>query len=173
MAAGVLSGYLCIANCRVRATSGPRPEISPARVPQVCRSIVLRFWLEVVELAARLRKVARVGRGDHVNPTGPKTAHKSPRPWRPRQGTDEGGSHRFRGRGKDFLDRSFLSRDVAVDLVPVGVVVGESGVNLRQREGARSWRRSLRESDPGCTSRRCTAGLCGSPVISQSGFRYR
>ena len=50
-------------------------------------------------------------------------------------GTDEGGSLRFRGRGKDFFDRSIFGRDVAVNLVPVGVVVGQGRVNLRQRKG--------------------------------------
>ena len=57
-----------------------------------------------------------------------------PRPWRPRQGADGGGSHRFRGRGKDFIDLSILGRNVAVNLVPVGVVVSEGRVDLRQCE---------------------------------------
>ena len=35
---------------------------------------------------------------------------------------------------KDLLDRSILGCDVAVNLVPVGVVVSESRVNLRERK---------------------------------------
>ena len=65
---------------------------------------------------------------------------------------------------------------------------GWRGSRSRPREsapvkGAGFWRRSPRESDPGCTSRqcaeprrryrRCKAGPCGSLAISQSGCRYR
>src|ERR1035441_6918826 len=62
------------------------------------------------------------------------TTHTGSHPWRGRQGTDKGNSQPFRGSGKDFFDRSILGRDVAVNLVPVGVVVGQGRVNLRERK---------------------------------------
>src|ERR1039457_2787257 len=62
------------------------------------------------------------------------TTHTGSQPWRGRQGTDKGNSQPFRGSGKDFFDRSILGRDVAVNLVPVGVVVGQGRVNLRERK---------------------------------------
>ena len=98
-------------------------------------------------------------------------------------GTDEGGSLRFRGRGKDFFDRSIFGPRCRCQSRP-----GWRGSRSRPREsappkGAGFWRRSPRESDPGCTSRqcaeprrryrRCKAGPCGSLAISQSGCRYR
>src|SRR5687767_7024759 len=57
-----------------------------------------------------------------------------PRPWRLRQSTSEDGSRPFRGRLKDSLHRSFFCGDVGVNLLAVGVVVGQSRMNLRQRE---------------------------------------
>src|ERR1039457_1110836 len=78
--------------------------------------------------------------GSPRRPRGPRkspgTEDRAPRPhpWRGRQGTDKGNSQPFRGSGKDFLDRSILGRDVAVNLVPVGVVVGQGRVNLRERK---------------------------------------
>src|ERR1017187_551868 len=53
---------------------------------------------------------------------------------RPRQPTNEGGSHRFRRRREDCFCRQFFGGDIAVDLVSIGVIVGQSRLNLCERK---------------------------------------
>ena len=52
------------------------------------------------------------------------------RPSRPRLCTNEGGSPQLRPRRKNLFYRGVLGSNITVNLVAVGVVVGQRGVNL-------------------------------------------